>query len=189
MLKYYPINLDLKNKRCVVIGAGGVAERKVRRLVECGANVSVVGPDITSGLKAMADKGKIRYKRGRGLIKDVKGAYLVIAATSDRSVNSVISSYCREKGILVNVVDKPDECAFILPSIIRRGDLTISISTGGISPALSRKIRLDLEKVIGMEYGAVAGAMKKIRPMAKKKMKSMKERKKFMEDILNYAGI
>jgi len=192
MGRYYPINLVLKNKRCLVIGAGIVAQRKVRRLIECGSRVLVISRAITPGLKTMADKGMIIFKRKNVSLRDLLGAYLVIAATADRSINSVISAYCRKKNILVNVVDSPEECSFILPSIIRRGDLTISISTGGISPGLAKKIRQYLGKAFGVEYAALLDMIKKIRPAALKKMKSAKSRKKFfnkmLKGILDDAG-
>ncbi len=182
-MRYYPINLALKNKRCLVIGAGSVAERKVRRLKACGARVQVISPAITPGLKAMADKKRIIFKRRKVNLKDLDGAYLVIAATADRLTNSKVSSYCRRKNILVNIVDSPEECSFILPSIVRRGALTISISTDGISPALSKKIRQDLEKRFGAEYAEYLRIMKRIRPEARKKMKSMRLRKKLFNKM------
>ncbi len=184
MPKYYPVNLVLKNKRCLVIGGGAVAERKVRRLLECGACVTVISPILTAGLKALSKKGKIAPRLGRVSLRDLDAAYLVIAATADRAINSRVSSHCRKNGILVNVVDSPEECGFILPSIIRRGDLTISISTGGISPALAKRIRQYLEKTFGAEYAGLLGMMKKIRPVALKKIKSAKDRKKFFNKML-----
>ncbi len=161
-----------------------MAERKARSLLECGARVLVVSPFITAGLKALSKKNKIVYKKRSAGLKDLIGAYLVIAATADRAVNARFSHYCRKNNILVNVVDSPKECSFILPSIIRRGDLTISISTGGISPALAKKIRQDLEKAFGAEYAGLLGILKKIRPAALKKMKSAEDRKKFFNKIL-----
>jgi precorrin-2 dehydrogenase / sirohydrochlorin ferrochelatase len=189
MPQYYPINLVLENRKCVVIGAGRVAQRKVRRLLECAARVMVIGQAITPSLKAMADKGKFVFKRRKVSLRDLNGAYLVIVATADRSINSTVSTYCRKKNIPVNVVDSPKECSFILPSIIRRGDLTISISTGGISPALAKKIRQNLEKMFGSEYASLLNIMKKIRPLTLKKMKNAKDRKKFLKGILSDAGI
>lgn len=185
MPRYYPINLVLKNRICVVIGAGEVAERKVRSLLECGARVLVVSPSITAGLRALSKKKKIAYKKKSADLKDLNGAYLVIAATADRMINSRLSRYCRKKNILINVVDCPDECSFILPSMIRRGGLTISISTDGISPALSKKIRQDLEKRFGAEYAEYLRAMKKIRPRALKKIKNRRLRKTFFRKMLN----
>lgn len=189
MPRYYPVNLVLNNRICAVIGAGKVAERKVRRLLECGARVLVIGRVATPGLKTMADKGKITLKCRKANLRDLDGAHLVISATADRSINSAVSAYCRKKNIPVNVVDSPEECSFILPSIIRRGDLTISISTGGISPALAKKIRQNLEKAFGAKHGALLDMIKKIRPIVLKKMKSAKDRKKFLKGILSDAGI
>lgn len=184
MAKYYPVNLTLENKRCLVIGAGKVAERKVRRLLECGARVSVIGQAITPGLKALWKKKVIVFKKRKFAFKDLSGAYLVIAATADRETNSTISSYCLEKGILINVVDSPKESSFILPSVVRRGDLTISISTGGISPALARKIRMDLERRFGTGYAEFLRVMKVIRPRALKEIKDARKRKSFFKKAL-----
>lgn len=182
--KYYPINLALENKKCVVIGAGKVAQRKVKRLLESGAKVWVISPEITPALKALAKKKKIIFKDKRVILKDLNGAYLIIAATADRRINSAVASYCRKKGILINVVDSPKECNFILPAIIRRGALTISISTEGISPALSRKIRQDLGQRFGGEYAKILRIMKKIRPQALKKIKNSQSRKAFFKKAL-----
>lgn len=185
MRKYYPVNLSLENKNCVVVGAGVVAQRKVKRLLECGALVSVISPTITPGLNRLAATKKISFKSKEVELKDLSGAYLVIAATSDREINCFVSSYCRKKGILVNVVDLPEECNFILPSIVRRGSLTISISTEGISPALAKKIRQDLEKEFGVEYAKLLYILKKIRPLALKKIKSARVRKDFFQKLLS----
>lgn len=188
-MKYYPISLALRNRKCVVAGAGTVAERKARRLLECGARVLVIGRKATSGLEAMVSDGSITLRRRNVNLRDLKGADLVIAATSDRAVNSRISDYCRKNGILVNVVDSTRECSFILPSVVRRGDLTISVSTGGTSPALAKRIRQDLEKAFGAEYGAFLKTLKEMRPAILKNMKSAKDRKKFLKAILDDAVI
>ena len=184
MTRYYPINLALKNKMCLVIGAGSVALRKVRRLLACGAKVIVISPSATPGLTVLANKGKIVLKRKKAALRDLKGARLVIAATTDRAVNAAVSTYCNRNGILVNVVDSPEECNFILPSIIRRGDLAISISTDGVSPALSKKIRRDLEKAYGAEYAGLLRLMKRMRPQAIKGIKSARARKEFFNRML-----
>ena len=189
MAKYYPINLALENKRCLVIGAGKVAERKTRRLLEYGACVSVVGQAITPGLKALWKKKVIVFKKRRFGLSDLSGAYLVIAATTDRKVNSAVSSYCLKNGILINVVDSPKECSFILPSVVRKGDLTISISTDGISPALARKIRMDLERRFGTGYAGFLRVMKKLRPQVLKNIKDAKSRKAFFKKSLKNWSI
>ncbi len=188
MTKYYPVNLALEKKKCVVVGAGVVAERKVRRLLECGALVSVISPAITPGLKFLATNKKILFKNKKVNLKDLSGAFLVIAAASCRKINSFVSDYCRKKGILINVVDFPQECNFILPSIVTRGSLTISISTDGISPALAKKIRQDLEKKIGAEYAKLLRILKEIRPQAIRKIKSARRRKDFFQKAV-HSGI
>lgn len=184
MAKYYPANLDLENKNCVVVGAGIVAQRKARRLLECGAKVLVISPEITPGLKRLAAEKKILYNNKEVDHSDLRGAYLVIAATQDRKINSFVSAYCRKKGILINAVDSPAECNFILPAIVRRGSLTISISTDGISPALAKKIRQELEKKFGVEYAKLLRVLKYTRPRAIKKIKSAKARKVFFQKLL-----
>ena len=184
MSKYYPINLVLDKKKCLVIGAGKVAERKVQRLLECGAHVVVIGPLSTAGIKALAKKKKIIFKQRAVTLKDLKDVHLVVAATTDRKINALVSSYCRKKDILINVVDSPKECSFIVPSVIRRGDLSISISTEGLSPAFAKKIRQDIEQRFGAEYGALLRVMKEIRPLAIKKIKNIPLRMKFFQKAM-----
>ncbi|MDO8663100.1 MAG: bifunctional precorrin-2 dehydrogenase/sirohydrochlorin ferrochelatase [Candidatus Omnitrophota bacterium] len=181
MLNYYPVSLNLENKQCLVVGAGPVAARKVARLLDCGALVTVIAPVINAGLKALAKKKKITLKHNRVNLSDLNRAFLVISATGERKINTLISAYCRKKGILVNVVDAPSECNFILPSILRRGDLTIAISTNGVSPALSKKIRQELEQKFGVEYLKLLRILEEIRPEALKKIKSPESRKIFFE--------
>lgn len=161
-----------------------MAERKVNRLLECGARICVIGPQATAGLRALAENKKIKLKNKKVGLKDLGGAYLVIAATADRKINSAIFSYCRSKNILVNVVDSAKECSFILPSMVRRGALTISISTDGASPALARKIRRDLEQRFGAEYAKLLRIMKEIRPLVLKKIKNPQSRKLFFQKAL-----
>lgn len=178
---YYPINLNLENKKCLVIGAGRVAERKVKQLLTYGARISVIGPEATPRLKALAEKKKITFKNRRVNLRDLNGAYLVISAAADRKINSMVSSHCRRKGILINAVDSPEECDFILPSVLRRGNLTIAVSTGGISPALSKKIRQDLERRFGAEYAKLLRIMAKLRPEVLRKIKNSGSRKAFFK--------
>lgn len=190
MTQYYPINLDLAGKDCLVVGGGEVAERKVRRLLEYGAKVIVVSPKATAGICALVKAGKIRLIKSHVNLRDITGKFLVISAAGERRINYLVSRYCKEAGILVNVADSPAECNFILPSVVKRGDLTISISTQGASPALAKKIRQDLEKKFGPEYTKLLKIMKKLRPEALKKIKDARRRKTFFEkavksDVLN----
>lgn len=164
-----------------------MAERKARRLLGCGAKVVVISLEITPGLKVLALKNRLLFKNKKVSVKDLKGAYLVIAATADRKTNSSIFSYCRRNNILVNVVDSPGECSFILPSIVKKGALTVSISTDGISPALARKVRRDLQRKFGAEYAKFLRIMKEIRPKALKKITNLQSRRVFFQKALQPA--
>ena len=163
MSDYYPIMLKLRGKRCVVVGGGEVAERKVQAMLECGASVCVVSPELSEGLRALADEGQIevtarRYRRG-----DLKGAVLAVAAVDDPEVNKRVFREGERRGVPVNVVDDPENSSFIVPSILRRGDLLIAVSTSGRSPALARKIRQDLEESYGAEYAALVLLISEVR--------------------------
>jgi precorrin-2 dehydrogenase/sirohydrochlorin ferrochelatase len=160
---YYPIFLDLRGKRCVVVGGGPVAERKVVMLLERDAAVTVVSPALSPGLREMARRGAVRvvereYRKG-----DLEGAFLAIAATDDAPVNAAVSSEARERRALVNVVDGPDDSDFIVPSLVRRGDITVAVSTGGRSPALARKLRTVLEGTLTPEYASVLDIVSDVR--------------------------
>ncbi|MGA1870441.1 MAG: bifunctional precorrin-2 dehydrogenase/sirohydrochlorin ferrochelatase [bacterium] len=171
MSGYYPINLSLKDQKCVVVGGGSVAERKIVTLMEYNACVFLVSPEVTPGLATLAGEGLIhhlarKYERG-----DVKGALLVIVATNNTILNKQIACEAKEHNCLINVVDCPDLCTFILPSIIRRGDLQITIGTNGVCPALSKKIRKELESLFGDEYEKFLEIAKIIREKIKEKIK------------------
>jgi precorrin-2 dehydrogenase/sirohydrochlorin ferrochelatase len=151
-LKYYPVFWDIADKKCVVVGGGEVAARKVQRLLDCGAKVSVVSLQLNAELTALKDADRISYNACEYSIDFIHGAALVIGATDDEQTNLMISQDAREKGIAVNIVDDPQKCDFILPSIVERGDLAIAIGTGGKSPALARHLREELEARYGAEY-------------------------------------
>ena len=151
-MKYYPVNLDMTNKRCVVVGGGDIAERKVARLLECGAQVTVVSKSLTPVLKARKKTGQMDHIDRDYEEQALDGAFIVIGATDRNDVNERISKDAMARGLLVNIVDDPDRCNFILPSLVQQGDLSIAISTGGKSPALAKKLRKELEKQYGPEY-------------------------------------
>ncbi len=163
MRKFYPVMVDLTGKRCLVVGGGAVAERKVALLVECGADVEVVSPTTTARLAGLAMAGRIRLRRRPVRPADLPGAFLVVVATDDPEVNREVAERVRSAGGLVNVADDPEACTFLVPSVVRRGDLTIAISTGGGSPALAKKLRQRLEQTIGPEYEAFVGALRLLR--------------------------
>ncbi len=155
MTDYFAAFLDLRGRRCLVVGGGAVGERKVQGLLRSGADVTVVSPRLTPDLAALARVGLITHRPRPFRRADVRGARLVIAATGAPSVDAAVAAEARRRRALVNVVDRPAECDVILPSVLRRGPLQIAVSTGGRSPALAREIRRRLERVIGPEYAAL----------------------------------
>src|SRR3990172_11961296 len=137
-MKYYPVNLNIKNKMCIVIGGGKVAERKILSLLDCKADVTVISPKVTRFIQKLSDESKISILKRYFRKEDLKEAFLVIAATNSSRINRKIIQEANKRKILINVVDSPELCDFIMPSLIRRGDLLITISTGGKAPALSK---------------------------------------------------
>ncbi|MBI3744316.1 MAG: bifunctional precorrin-2 dehydrogenase/sirohydrochlorin ferrochelatase [Chloroflexi bacterium] len=165
MPAYYPAFLDLRGRRCVVIGAGDVAERKVAMLLKAGAKVTVVSPEGTVELASLSKAGKIEWRRRAYQFGDLSGAWLAIAATDDASVNRQIADEAEAGHVLLNVVDKPDLCTFIAPSVVQQGDLTIAISTAGKSPAMARKVREEMERYFPPEYGVLLDIAGEVREM------------------------
>lgn len=141
MTQYYPAYLNIAGRRTVVVGGGEVAERKTAQLLASGANVTLVSPDATPELERLALDGRVRWIRRAYAPGDLAGAWLAIAATDDTEVHRSIHAEAEREKTLLNVVDAPDLCGFIAPSIVQRGPVTVAVSTGGASPALARKIR------------------------------------------------
>ncbi|WP_432401678.1 precorrin-2 dehydrogenase/sirohydrochlorin ferrochelatase family protein [Wukongibacter sp. M2B1] len=184
MGKYYPIMLNIKGKSCKVIGGGRVAERKVTDLLKADSIVTVISPFITEKLLKYYNDGKINLIEREYRYGDLNGSHLVYAATDDREVNETCLKECREKGILLNVVDKPDMCDFIVPSKITRGDLTITVSTNGKSPMLSSKIRKELENLFTEEYGDYLEILGDIREKVKADIQNIEKRRKVFRSLV-----
>jgi precorrin-2 dehydrogenase/sirohydrochlorin ferrochelatase len=163
MPTYYPMMVNLAGRRCLVVGGGRVAERKVALLLDCGAEVTVVSPAATRKIAGLAARGAIRLARRSVRPEDLDRAFLAFAATDDAQVNRSVAQRVRKKGGLVNVADAPDACNFLVPAAVRRGDLTIAISTGGGSPALAKRLRQRLEATVGPEYEAYLAALRELR--------------------------
>jgi len=144
-MRYYPICVDMAGRACLVVGGGVVAERKASGLLESGARVTVVSPAITARLEAWAHEGQIRVIRRGYEPGDLADQPLVFVATDDGVVNAAVAADARAAGVLINAADDPAHCDFILPAVLRRGALTVAVSTGGASPALSRAVRDELE--------------------------------------------
>lgn len=166
---HYPIFLDIYGKKCVVIGGGKVAFRKVKLLLEHGGNVAVVSPTLCPELSQLAKNGSINVLNKNYEPGALAGAFVAIAATTEADTNEKVAEEARRRGILVNVVDNPERSDFIVPSYLRRGDVTIAISTMGKSPALARKIRTRLEQNFGDEYTFLVMLISEVRTELKQR--------------------
>ncbi|MBI2368941.1 MAG: bifunctional precorrin-2 dehydrogenase/sirohydrochlorin ferrochelatase [Deltaproteobacteria bacterium] len=151
-MRTFPVNLDLRGRRCVVVGGGPVAQRKVTALLRCGAAVRVISPRLTPRLGRWASAGRIGWTPRPLRRGDLRGATLVFGATDDARTNQRLAAEARRAGILVNVADTPGCCDFFMPAVVRRGELVVGISTGGNSPALARRLREELGRSLGPEY-------------------------------------
>lgn len=176
----YAVSLNLEGAPCLVVGGGSIALRKVESLIASGARVVVVSPQTLPEIEALEEVELIRREfRPR----DLEGKFLVIGATDARTVNEKVANEARRRGMLVNVVDVPELCTFHVNSQVRRGDLTISISTGGASPALAKRIRRELEKQYGEEYGAFLALMREYRPMVLREVSDPERRQKIFKRL------
>lgn len=183
---YYPVSLDLANRSCIVIGGGKVAERKVKGLLTCGARLTVISPELTAGLTALHAEGRLLWVRRPYREGDLAAAFLVIAATDDTDVQRRIHREASSLGILLNVADVPKCCNFILPATVRRGDLTVAVSTGGKSPALAKQLRLKLEKKIGPEYKILLNILGDLRTAVLADGRSQAENEALFNELIHH---
>ena len=163
MQSYYPIFLNLEGKRCVVIGGGRVAEGKLVKLAESGSQITVISPEATPTIRQAAQQGSIEWLQRKYQPGDLDGAFIAIAATNRRSVNQQIFEEAQQLGVLLNVVDDPERCGFIAPSIIERGPVTVAISTSGASPALARKLRETLSDSPALQWADLSDVVVRAR--------------------------
>jgi precorrin-2 dehydrogenase len=183
-MKYYPINLDVTNRECLVVGAGSVGTRKVKTLIRCGAKVTVVSPFVSAEVLSLEKEGLVTIKKRAYEEKDLHGMFLVIGATADVSVNRKISTDANGLNMLCNIADMPEACNFILPAIVERGDLLLSISTSGKSPAFAKKLRKNLEKQFGEEYSIFLTLMGSIRAKLLSEKHEPEAHKPLFEEII-----
>ncbi|MDD2585460.1 MAG: bifunctional precorrin-2 dehydrogenase/sirohydrochlorin ferrochelatase [Syntrophomonadaceae bacterium] len=188
MRHLYPVYIDLKNRQCLVIGGGKVAERKIANLLEYGAQVTIVSPQVEANIRIWAAEETIVWYKREFTEHDLQNVFMVFIATDNSSLNGEVAEFCRQKGILVNAVDDPSNCDFFVPSIIRHGSLVISISTGGNSPLFAKKLRTDLEKVITPEYGEFIEMLGETREYIKKNVPDIEVRKKIFASLV-YSDI
>lgn len=161
-MKYYPVFVNIAQRKCVVAGGGKVGARKARTLIDHGADVTIISPDFCDECYALPDSSGILIKKEYEK-QDLNGAFFVFAATDSSPLNLRIKEDAKQAGVLCNMADAPDKSDFILPSIFRRGDLSLAVSTSGNSPALAKKIRVELEKTFGHEYTCLLNLMGNIR--------------------------
>ncbi len=180
MTSLYPINLDIGNKKVSIIGGGEVALRKVKTLLSFKAKVYVISPKVIPAFEDLAGKGEVilhREKYNKGFLRE---SFLVIGATDDPQVNRIVARDAEEENIPVNIVDDLELCTFLVPAVVKRGPLTISISTGGESPGMSAKIRRDLEKIYGKEYGLFLEYLGKVRKILIKEISDPEKRRELI---------
>ncbi|HHW41979.1 MAG TPA: bifunctional precorrin-2 dehydrogenase/sirohydrochlorin ferrochelatase [Syntrophomonadaceae bacterium] len=181
---FYHVSLKLGGQRCLVVGGGAVAERKVKSLLECRAKVTVVSPELVQGLSERVAKGELLHKNRGFEPHDLDGMLLVIAATDDEELNARVAELCRKRGIPVNVVDNPELSTFFVPASLRRGPICISVSTGGASPLMARRIREYLESQLGPELGELAVILGALREQMKKRFPEQEQRQREWEKLL-----
>ncbi len=181
MTKFCPVLINIENQKCVVVGGGSVAERKIKTLLKYGANITVISPEITDNIKKLIEKGKIKHFRRRYRKGDIKGAVLVVAATSDSRINAQI---LKEARFLINSADgenTTEGIKYIVPAIFEKGDLTIAVSTG--FPSLSRILRNEISKLYGKEFALYLRYIKKARKEIQKKISENKRRQEIFRKI------
>src|SRR3954452_13994583 len=182
---FYIACLRLTGRRCVVVGGGDVGLEKVEGLFACDGRVTLVSPEAIEPLRELAEEGSIQWERGEYSSDDLDGTFLAIAATGTTEVNIQVYEDAEQRTMLVNVVDAPPLCNFILPAIIRSGPLAIAISTAGASPALAKRIRDEIADEYGDPYARLAVLLNEVRGWAKGTLPTYQDRKEFFEGIVN----
>lgn len=181
----FPLFIDLRSKKCVVIGGGAVAERKVETLLQFDTHITVVSPEITDRIQQLKWEGRVVVIRKKYSEEDLEGAFLVVAATSDEKTNERISIDAAKNNLFVNVADCPERCTFVFPAVVRRDELVVGISTSGGYPGLSKKIRQDIDKILPRDYGSMLETLKQCRERAEAEVRDSGRRKRLLEQLLD----
>ncbi|MBI4200468.1 MAG: bifunctional precorrin-2 dehydrogenase/sirohydrochlorin ferrochelatase [Chloroflexi bacterium] len=169
MPTYYPVFLDVRGRRCAVVGGGREAERKTRGLLECGAQVTVVAPLLTPALGGLAQEGRIDWKARGYQPGDLAGFFLAIAESDDPKVYRQVALEAERTGVLLNVIDMPHLCTFVAPAVVRRGEVAFAISTAGLSPALSRRLKEEVARSPVLRWADLAEMLAEVRLVLRKK--------------------
>jgi uroporphyrin-III C-methyltransferase / precorrin-2 dehydrogenase / sirohydrochlorin ferrochelatase len=184
-MQYFPIFLNLHDRDCLVVGGGQIAARKVSSLLEAGARVTVVCPELCDEMISLRDAGRIQHQDRLFEDQDIHGQALAIAATDKREINRHVSELASRQGIPVNVVDQPELCTFIMPSVIDRSPVQVAISTGGASPVLARLLKAQLEAFIPAAYGRLGALVESFREKVKARFATVRQRRLFWENVLD----
>jgi precorrin-2 dehydrogenase/sirohydrochlorin ferrochelatase len=182
---FYIACLRLSGRRCLVVGGGEVGLEKIEGLLACDGDVVLVAPDACEAVRELADEGSIQWERREFSHSDLEGKFMAIAATNDTDVNISVYEAAEQRAMLVNVVDVPSLCNFILPAIVRTGPLAIAISTAGASPALAKRMKREISELFGEAYAELAGILNEERGWAKATLPTYNDRKAFFEEIVN----
>jgi siroheme synthase-like protein len=188
-MRYFPVYLDLQDRPVLVVGGGEIAEGKILQLVEAGGAVHVVSPTLTPRLKAMASDRGIEYRERRFEPSDLDGISLVISATDDQSVNQEVARLAGERGLLCNVVDQPALCNFITPSLVTRGRLQISVSSGGASPSLTQRVKREIAALIGEEYAGLLELAAEMRREVKERIPDFDRRRSVLHAFVESEAL
>jgi precorrin-2 dehydrogenase/sirohydrochlorin ferrochelatase len=184
-MRYFPIQLDIRGRACLVVGGGGVGTRKAKSLIACGGQVTVVSPTVTGELHDLAAVGALTLLLREYDRADLQGMFLVMGATDDEMLNRRIRSDAEGLQILCNIADRPEQCDFILPAVVQRGDLVVTVSTSGRSPALAKKLRQDLQVQFGDEYTVFLDLMGAIRKRLLAEAHAPEEHKPIFERLVH----
>jgi precorrin-2 dehydrogenase/sirohydrochlorin ferrochelatase len=182
---FYIACLKLTGRRCLVVGGGEIGLEKVEGLLACDGDVTLVAPHAVPELEALASEGSLRWERRDYRPSDLERVFMVIACTDDTDINIGIYNDAEARAMLVNVVDVPPLCNFILPAIVRTGPLAIAISTAGASPALAKRMKREIGELFGEEYATLAVLLNEVRGWAKGTLPTYQDRKEFFEGIVN----
>ena len=194
-MAYFPMFMDIKDKKCLVIGGGKVAGRKIGTLLSYGADVRVISPKVSQDILNLFEK----YDRAKvpgiqrdlpspeDLEREIRESVLVVAASSDREANHQAAVICHRLKIPVNVVDEQSECTFFFPAVVKKGDISIGINTGGSSPLVSARIRKETEENVPDYYGDIASQLGRLREGLKEKMPDETQRRRFLEKVAAQA--
>ena len=181
----FPLFVQLRGKKCVVVGGGEVALRKIETLLQFEANPVIIAPEMNSSIEELGRQGKISILKKEYSRQDIDGTFLVIAATSEREVNENVFWDAQKSNIPVNVVDDPEKCTFIFPSVVKRGELVIGISTSGKYPALSKKVRKTIEELFPDEYSGILNLLADFRDKVRKGVVNREQRERILRCVID----